>query len=65
MVLSGDMSRWSCACSFVSPGNHCLDVIPYPNKLLHFNMHLCARLERTAKNLRLSQVLTITMVELI
>lgn len=67
VALSVAMSRWSCVCvcSPVSPGNHCLDVILYQNMLLHFNTHLCARLERTAKNLRLSQVLTITMVELI
>lgn len=65
VVLSVDMSRWSCACSPVSPGNHCLDITLHQNKLLLFNIHLCAGLERAAKNLRLSQVLTITMVELI
>lgn len=54
-----------CVCSPVSPGNHCLAVTLQQNTLLHFNIHSCARLERTAKNLRLSQVQTITIVELI
>lgn len=34
-------------------------------RISYFNIHLRARLEKAAKNLRLSQVLIITMIELI